>query len=163
MENKDTIKQLTEKYPFLKAYNAFTDEAYDDTTWQESLDPGWQKAFCPQIWDELKAILEKYDRVNGFRFDDIKEKYAELRMYYHIGNGNNQRKLSDEEYMAMMNEINAWEDRWADKSTEVCIRCGKPAEVFTLGWYMYMCKDCANKEHRAYNTLEEPRKKEENL
>ena len=34
------------------------------------------------MWDELKAILEKANYVNDFRFIQIKEKYGTLRLHY---------------------------------------------------------------------------------
>ena len=131
-------KALCEKYPFLKwygdpLYRGYSEEGEPDYkyTWEDELPVGWRKAFCPMIWDELKAILEKANYVNDFRFAQIKEKFATLRLYY---NGVPE---------SIFDELMAWENKWEAESEKVCIDCGKPAKFMTTGWYTYICEDCA--------------------
>lgn len=135
-------KALCEKYPFLKQYGDRLYVGYSEDheldykyTWEDELPEGWRKAFCPMIWDELKAILEKADFVNDFRFCQIKEKFATLRLYY---NGVPE---------SIFDELMAWENKWEAESEKVCIECGKPAKFMTTGWYTYICEDCAA-EHK---------------
>ena len=48
-------------------------------TWEDELPEGWRKAFCPQMWDELKAILEKANYVKILDLLKLKKKYGTLR------------------------------------------------------------------------------------
>ena len=81
-------KELVKKYPFLSWYGNPLFRGYSEDavsyqhTWEDELPEGWRKAFCPQMWDELKAILEKANYVDKFRFAQIKEKYGTLRLYH---------------------------------------------------------------------------------
>ena len=124
-------KALCKKYPFLKKYIYSSKKVNYQTTWEDDLPLGWRTAFCPQIWDELKAILEKANYVNEFRFIQIKEKWGELRMYY----SGIPSEIADEVY--------AWEEKYSQLSTEKCIGCGQTVKYMTLGWISYVCEECA--------------------
>ena len=130
---RESNKVLCEQYPFLTCYtdNEETTPTYD-FTWQDDVEEGWVKAFCPQMWDELKAILEKYDYVNKLRFLQIKEKWGLLTIYY----GGLPREVYD--------EVFEWSQKYEKLSEEVCKYCGKPSTRQTLGWITYVCDDCAN-------------------
>ena len=129
-------KELVEKYPFLSWYGnplfkGYTEEDISyQYTWEDELPEGWKKAFCPQMWDELKAILEKANYVNDFRFCQIKEKYGTLRLY-HSGAPE-----------SIYDELEAWECKYEDLSEQICINCGKPAKYMTTGWISFFCEDC---------------------
>lgn len=129
-------KELIEKYPFLAwygnpLYSGYNEETItSDYTWEDELPEGWKKAFCPQMWDELKAILEKANYVDQFRFAQIKEKYGTLRLY-HSGVPE-----------AIFEEICAWESKYEGLSEQVCINCGKPAKYMTTGWISFFCEEC---------------------
>ena len=82
------------------------------------------------MWDELKAILEKANYVNDFRFTQIKEKYGTLRLYH---NGAPE---------GIYDELEAWENKYEDLSEQVCINCGKSAKYMTTGWISFFCEDC---------------------
>lgn len=157
-------KALCEKYPFLRWYGDPLYEGYNEDreldyhyTWEDEIPPGWRKAFCPQMWDELKTILEKADYIDKFRFVQIKEKYGQLRLYWE-GAPNE-----------IWDEVNAWEDRYLHLSDNVCIGCGEPAKYMSLGWISPWCETCAKelKEHvidlkdadEYYKTPREERKK----
>ena len=139
--NNDIIelnKQKCEKYPFLKWYGnpLYAGYSEDDDpdysfTWEDELPEGWRKAFCPQIWDELKAILEKANYVDKFRFGQIKEKYGTLRLYYD--------GVPEEIYA----ELDEWEAKYEKLSAKTCIQCGKPAKYMSIGWISPWCEDCA--------------------
>ena len=146
-------KKLCEKYPFLKwygdpLYTGYSEDHEPDYkyTWEDEIPDGWRKAFCPQMWDELKAILEKADYVDKFRFDQIKEKFGQLRLYF----GGVPEEIFD--------ECCAWEEKYLNLSEKVCIGCGKPAKYMSLGWISFWCEDCV-KELREYvidiNDIEE--------
>ena len=121
-------KALCEKYPFLKWYGDPLYMGYDEDheldyhyTWEDEIPLGWRKAFCPQMWDELKEILAKADYVDKFRFVQIKEKWGQLRLYW--------QGAPNEIY----DEVNTWEEKYLELSEEVCINCGKPSKYMTLG------------------------------
>ncbi|MBQ2183839.1 MAG: hypothetical protein II399_04315 [Lachnospiraceae bacterium] len=138
--SREENRALCEKYPFLTWYGDPLYKGYDeskevtyDYTWEDELPPGWRKAFCPQMWDELKVILEKADYVKEFRWAQIKEKYGGLRLYdcgvpYSI----------HKEYME-------WSTKYESLSENVCIKCGKPATRQTTGWITFVCDECAKK------------------
>jgi len=131
-------KTLCEKYPFLKWYGDPLYVGYDEEheldykyTWEDEIPDGWRKAFCPQIWDELKAILEQGDYLDKFRFSQIKEKFGTIRLY-HCG-------VPEE----IFNEIIKWESKWEKESAKTCIDCGAPATHMSTGWINFICRDCA--------------------
>ena len=157
-------KKLCDKYPFLNwygdpLYRGYSEDCEPDYkyTWEDEVPEGWRKAFCPQMWDELKAILEKADYVDKLKFTQIKEKYGTLRLYY---NG-----APEEIY----DKISAWEDKYDRLSEKTCIHCGKPAKYMSIGWISPWCENCAKEINGAvikiedvedfYNALPEERKK----
>ena len=136
-------KALCERFPFLSWYGDPQYIGYSEAgepdyeyTWEDELPVGWRKAMCPQIWEDLKAILEEANYVNQFRFCQIKEKWGELRMYY-SGLPN---EIADKVY--------AWEDKYVKLSEEHCIGCGGETKYMTLGWITYICEDCAKKRQQ---------------
>ena len=157
-------KKLCERFPFLTWYGnplymGYTEENGPNYkyTWEDELEDGWRKAFCPQIWEELKAILEKADYVDKFRFAQIKEKWGELRMYY--------SGIPTE----IFDEIEAWAEKYLELSKKVCIDCCEPVKYMTVGRVSFVCEDCAKKSNHAcikmedidayYNTPREEREK----
>lgn len=131
-----TNEELVKKYPFLAwygnpLYSGYSEDTVDyNFTWEDEIPSGWRKAFCPQMWDELKAILEKANYVNEFRFAQIKEKWG----YLHLYNCGVPNEIYD--------EVSAWESKYEDLSEKTCIHCGKPATHMTIGWITYICEDC---------------------
>ena len=134
-------KALCDKYPFLiwygdPLYRGYSEDKIDyKYTWEDELPPGWRKAFCPTIWDELKAILEKANYVNDFRFIQIKEKWGTLRLYY----SGVPKEIFD--------DVLAWEQKYDKLSEETCIDCGAPSTRMTLGWINFVCNDCSKRRH----------------
>ena len=136
-------KALCEKYPFLTwthdplfiCDNPDKEPDYK-YTWQDEIPDGWRLAFCPTMWDELKAILEKANYTNEFEFMQIKEKYGTLRLYY--------GGVPESIYK----EVSAWEDKYDRLSEQTCMRCGAKAEVMTLGWISYYCKNCMDEMYK---------------
>ena len=88
---------------------------------------GWYQL----IWDTCEKI-ENYIRSHPldyeFRFDQVKSKFAGLRMYH---NGNDKIcEITDE----------------AERlSVKICEECGKPGKVIGGSWIYTMCEECANK------------------
>ena len=157
-------KKLCDKYPFLAWYGDPLYIGYDEKhdpdynyTWEDELPERWRKALCPKSWDELKAILEKADYVDKFRFVQIKEKYGTLRLYY------------DGVPEKIYAEIEEWEAKYDRLSEKTCIHCGKPAKYMSIGWISPWCEECAKEINDTiikienvedfYNTSMEERKK----
>lgn len=136
-------KALCEKYPFLTWYGdplyfGYTEENGPnyDYTWEDEIPAGWRAAFCPKIWDELKAILVKYDCLKDFSFMQIKEKYGTLTMYF--------SGLHDKVWKKVLK----WEQKYSHLSEKYCINCGRKTSFMTLGWIGFICKDCQEARDR---------------
>jgi len=149
-KTEEENKKLCEKYPFLAWYGdplymGYSEEGEPNYkfTWEDEVPEGWRKAFCPQMWDELKEILAKADYIDKFRFVQIKEKWGQLRLYY---NG-----VPEEIY----DEIEAWEAKYEKLSEKTCIHCGKPAEYMSIGWISPWCEDCAKEINDAVIKIED--------
>ena len=98
---------------------------------------GWYKLIEPVV-----AYIEEYNKnrpdEEKIAILQIKEKYAELRIYVSYGTDELYDMISDAE----------------DKSHNICEVCGAEENVGLKisGWYMTMCQDCAkemakNKEY----------------
>lgn len=136
-------KRLCKKYPFLLPRNVWTGKIPSDYDYSYTLDDcliGAWKRFSPKIWKELKSILVEGNYLNDFYFEQIKEKYGALRLYY----GPIPANISDKIY--------AWEDKYEKLSAESCIYCGREATHYTAGWISYVCEKCASK-HKIKNEL----------
>jgi len=124
-------RELCHRYPFLIPRNVWTgkicwDKPYSYTV-AEYFPRGWWKAFGIQMCEELRDALIKTGNLYTFRFDQIKEKYGELRAYNHGGNEVADRVIND--YMHI--------------SRNVCITCGKPdVPVVMESWIMPECESC---------------------
>lgn len=137
MNNQTTEenKKLIEQYPFLLPRSVWTDEtiANFDYSWTEldALPAGWRIAFGEEMVKELRDILLKGDFLTDYRIVQIKEKYGELCWY-------------DQGCPQMIQgEYWAWQEKYAQKSRETCIRCGKAATHTTLDCVEPLCDDCA--------------------
>lgn len=126
-------KRLCKQYPWLIPRNSWTGEIcwikrqYDHTELDDMAD-GWRKAFGDVWCEEIHKALVECNFVDGFRIDQMKEKFGELRCYV-----NNYAPPID-------HIINAFEVI----SQHVCIKCGKldsPA-IDDYGWYLPLCKKC---------------------
>lgn len=163
-KTEEENKKLCERFPFLAWYGDPLYMGYSEDgepnykfTWEDEVPEGWRKAFCPQMWEELKEILAKADYINKFRFVQIKEKWGQLRLYY-CGAPND-----------IYDEVESWISKYEQASEKTCIHCGKPAKYMSIGWISPWCEDCAKEIHDVvikiedaedfYNTPREERKK----
>lgn len=148
-------KKLIEKYPFLLFdYDPLFEEDIPpdnvyESTWLDDMDPGWRKAFGKDFCDELLQALkdddypiaENDDDFDGFRFEQIKEKYGSLRIYY---NGHPINKFHTRDTIAKYEELSKY----------ICGHCGKPARYITKGWIYPLCKDCIKHINNEYIPIE---------
>ena len=124
-------KALIEKYPFLLPRSVWTDEPFDDYDYSyteiDSLPNGWRIAFGEMMMEEIGESLAKTGNLETFRFDQIKEKYGQLRCYNHGGN----------------EEVDNIIEKYSNLSENICIICGKPDVYMTGGgWICPICKEC---------------------
>lgn len=127
------------KYPFWKSYNVwtrrFTGWAYSLYDWIPS---GWQKAFGKELTEDIVKAL-RADRIpkrkwtEALQFQDIKEKYGELRLY----------ATTTERVAGVLGKYECL-------SIGYCQNCGKPARYITSGWISYLCEDCAKSAYAKF-------------
>ena len=113
------------KYPFWK-------EVGYRYTWYDDIDWGWRKAFGKQLSKDIKAAFKEDKKINpnlkwkdALHFEQIKEKFATLRLY----------ASATENIMEVLNY-------YENISEGYCIKCGKPAEYETGGWIIPVCSEC---------------------
>ena len=128
-------KSLVRKYKFLKFDN---DDDYM-STWADMLPTGWRLKFGESLFKELKKVIKR-DKLKNYKIVEIKEKFGVLRLYSFGGNEDTEAVVK----------------KYEDVSQYVCQICGKPAEVVTLNWIGFYCKDCARKyfEEDDYGEIE---------
>ena len=98
----------------------------------------WQKQL-PKLKEKLE-ILEQ----NPTKVLQVKEKFGGMRFYISCG----------------LPEYHTWISFAESLSYKVCERCGKPAEVMTIGWIKIYCLQCAedlkkSNEHVSWEMLDE--------
>lgn len=128
-------KELIEKYPFLKLN---CDDEYE-FTWLDDLEPGWKKAFGLDFCKELDEAIKKDDCEDSFEFLQIKEKFAELRIYY-TGGGPEVEKVIT---------------KYEELSKYICGHCGKYATKITDIWIYPLCDNCVKNVHGEYRDIEQ--------
>ena len=125
-------KELEEK--FIEVAPVFLQDMYGDMmktcmAWGFECGDGW---FDPLL-KAMIAIEAVNKRSRGkFIADQIKSKYAELRIYWHSTEGTT--KDEEDEIDRIIEQ--AEKDCWA-----VCELCGQPAIKTTTGWLTRVCKD----------------------
>ena len=121
------------KYPFWKLYDYRGKFQGYNYSWHRFIPTGWWKAFGKQLSDEIKAAgIASRKRLGKrilwkdlIRWDDIKEKWGELRLS-----------------ATTTPEIEHVLEKYELLSIGYCERCGKPARYVTRGLVEYMCADC---------------------
>lgn len=129
LNNKEKIKEIVERYPYLLPRNVWTDKVPEDYdyTYIKGLEIpiGWQRLFF-QMCEDIRQPLIDADCLDKFRFIQIKEKYNEMRCYHFD---------APEE---VFNIIRKYEQM----AYYVCTKCGKPATYETQGYFASYCDDC---------------------
>lgn len=127
-------------YQFLEDVSAFPYPDPDDTV-LDFVPTGWTPAFlrtCGQIqevFDELRVSSIH------FRFEQVKEKYGALRIYWHIDSD-----CVDDIDWAVLNEAcDVLIDDLENETADLCIGCGAPATRHSTGWVMPFCDACATR------------------
>ena len=123
---------LNRKYPFFKVYSLVTGKLIRGVNYYDHIPTGWKIAFGEEMANEIKKYLKEEGLINAFKVDQIKEKFGELRLYFHLESG------TMEDFRNLEKII----DKYTEKSRTVCIHCGKPATKKTKGWISFLCGEC---------------------
>ena len=83
--------------------------------------------------------LYKHDLKKYFSWEQIKEKYGTLRLYYSGGGAH----------------VDKWAAKYEELSEKTCIHCGKPAKYMSIGWISPWCEDCAKEINDAVVKIED--------
>ena len=146
----EEAKEWVAKYPFLR----FKDNSccpWENTEevqscWIFDLPEGWIKSFGEQMCGELRDALGEH--VNDFIIGQMKEKFNELRLYWHWED----KDYTDEEAEELNRLYNVIEniiDKYAKISYNTCTVCGKPANKWTTsGWIASFCDKCYERMNR---------------
>ncbi len=138
MFNKEQIKQLVQKYPYLQPFDAWTgkpDEDYEfdcfvgDSSW---LPAGWVRLFLMLV-KELKPHVDHANLTDKFYFLDVKEKYGTMRIH---------ATYITESASLVMNLYESF-------SKYICESCGDYSTRVTTGWISHLCDNCV-KAHDNY-------------
>lgn len=113
---------------------------------------GWQKAFVPQMLDEMFDALGSY--VEDFEVYQIKEKYGSLTIYW----GWNFRDYTDEEdkdRKEIDDEIKSIVEKYRKISEHTCIQCGSKAVLLSTGWVLPFCDECYDRKMGVFGFIED--------
>lgn len=133
-------------FQFLKDVSSFPYPDADDTV-LNFVPNGWKPAFL----ETCKRIQEVFDRVEvssiHFRFDQVKEKFGALRVYWHVD-----YDCTDGANWAVLNgTCGALIDDLEQRTSKLCIECGQPAtRISNLGWILPYCNACARQKYAEY-------------
>lgn len=144
---KEELKKLLEKYPFLIHRNVFSGEACYQTE-EENLKYNWYNEWNGYGWEKIwkrfmQEIFKEYDKLpdeakEKFAIWDSKEKYGTLRVSL---SGYTEGMQEAETILHFMSSV-------------TCQNCGKQPRDSksnhliwtTKGWITNLCKDCLKEE-----------------
>lgn len=132
MDKVQKNKELIERYPFLMPRNLWTNEIpenYDFShTYLDDMPDGWRIAFGEEICEEILEELISTNTLETYRIIQVKEKFGGLRWYDEGGSDRIGQEIVP---------------KYAARSMQTCIHCGKPATKKSTGWIAPWCDDCA--------------------
>ena len=101
---------------------------------------------CDDEWfNVLKKHLSRIEEINNSNdnikiiADQIKEKYGELRIYFHVSGS------SEKERIEAFDKVEKITEEAEEESWKTCEHCGKPATQTTTGWITRLCDECHEK------------------
>lgn len=152
----EEMKILLDKYPFLNYHaldNSFCYESEEERI-QHNYYKEWDGSGWEGLWKKyLSKLFKEYETWTQedkelFRFQDVKEKYGELRIYTSFGSGKNLEGIAE--------SLSGWTCEFCGKEPRAD---GKRVIWTTDGWITNLCEDCAREyleEHGfTSNELEE--------
>lgn len=137
------VESWLKDYPFLRIKDAsctYYEENTDKFCWLNDIPIGWVKAFGKEMCDELLEALGEH--VDDFIIVQMKEKYGEMRLYWHWAN----KDYSDEEREELNQITSMIEDiisKYTAISRQTCYICGaQDAPVKYGAWIIPICAEC---------------------
>ena len=130
--NSENTKKILEKYPELTA-NSKLSMSESCMYWLFEFGDGWY-----DLMDKLCEDIMKLDVDKICRFDQTKEKFAQLRIYWH---------LIDEDKHNIYDKIYELIDKAEDESANICESCGNPGKITGGYWLKTLCENCLKKEN----------------
>ena len=108
--------------------------------WINCLPDGWVSAFGENLCNDLLHALGRYQ--HDFVIDQVKEKYGQMRMYWHWRDMEYPIQIADQLF-----EISSWIndiiEQYTIISCETCTRCGAPAVLHIFdSWVEPLCDNC---------------------
>ena len=136
-----------------KDYQRDLREIFDDKMHGAAiLYDGWQKAFVPQMLDEMFQVLGSY--VEDFEVYQIKEKYGSLTIYW----GWDFRDYTDEEdrdRKEIDDAIKNIVEKYRKISEHTCVQCGGKATFFSSHWVIPWCDNCRDRKMGVFGVIED--------
>lgn len=102
---------------------------------------GWKNIILTAL-NKLKQISKEYNV--DINVDDIKEKFASLRIYVSLGN------VSETDKTLVWEKVHQVTEEAEEASEHVCERCGKSGELREGQWLQTLCDDCYLEENEKY-------------
>lgn len=137
---------MKQDYQFLKDVSSFPYPEPGDTA-LNFVPKGWQEQFLKTCACIEEAFRERDVSSIHFRFDQIKEKFGMLRIYWHID-----YDCANEMTVDSLNEIcSDLINELENDSADLCIECGKKATRQSIGWVMPFCDECATRRNNEQN------------
>ena len=158
---KEELKKLLEKYPFLIHRNVFSKEVCYQTE-EENLKHNWYNEWNGCGWEKIwkrfmQELFKEYDKLSDeakkkFAIFDTKEKYGTLRVSL---SGYTEGMMEAETILHFMSSV-------------TCQNCGKQPRDSkgnhliwtTRGWITNLCKDCLKYRELRGTSFSSSKKKE---
>lgn len=128
------------KYPWLRLRDMYSGEIDTEHDAMDDMPEGWKKAFGSMMCEELDVAIKAAGLEDEIIFEQVKEKFGELRMYCFPYN----------------REVDEIIQKYEVLSNNICIHCGKPdVPMINTGWIRPSCRECYNKITHYINTTYE--------
>lgn len=127
------------KYPWLRLRDLYSGEIDTGHDVMDDMPGGWRKAFGSMMCEELDIVIKAAELEDEIVFEQVKEKFGELRIYFAPYN----------------HEVNEIIQKYEVLSQNICIHCGKPDVPMINGnWIRPSCRECYNNSRRITGTYE---------
>ena len=136
--NKELEAALEEEFPFMRREKQDSASAYQSFGIEAG--SGWYE-LIRDLCREIAGVCAQAGRENDLVVDQVKEKYGELRFYFHLEGG------TVEENAPLNHRLYDMIERYEETSKQVCELCGAPGKLRELKlrggmvWYQTLCDE----------------------
>lgn len=136
-----------DEYPYLQDRDNAIPYPEPGDTILSCVPKGWQKLFMKYMDCINELFIENDVRRGAFHFDQVKEKFGSLRIYWHV-----EYDCADEMTVDRLQDgCSALIDDLETESGSICVECGEPATLQSTGWVLPYCRACAERLNAAAN------------